>query len=103
LAASYTGIFRNLRDFEIVRCPTTELRRQNPIGGRRGTRLARKGRPALIEEIRDEWGAAIGAVILLLGLYMTAGLSGICAASAHDSSAFLSSAASFAPELLTRR
>jgi predicted PurR-regulated permease PerM len=34
----------------------------------------------MIEEIRDEfWGAAVGAVMLLLGLYMTAGLWGICA------------------------
>ena len=51
----------------------------------------------MIEEIRDEfWGAAIGAV-MLLGLYMTAGCGVSAPASAHASSALLSSVASFAP------
>ena len=52
----------------------------------------------MIEETRDEfWGAVVGAVMLLLGLYMTAGCGVSAPASAHASSALLSSVASFAP------
>ena len=47
--------------------------------------------------IDEFWGAVVGAVMLLLGLYMTAGCGASAPASVHRSSARQSSEAPFAP------